>query len=280
MPAKRHHEPHMEETISEQAVFCERCGRIEFCCDLPEAQASAQAAAQASAQAQATIAEDDRVCDACTGVWATLQFKWVQLQYPVVVVAFEKLLLGGCLPVAATVQTWGGHCCPGPGSSPLLPGTHPGPAVLPVCDAPAILFCRRVSQERHRSALFHVCMCPFCTCMRHLCMCHLCMCHLCMYHFCTCYLCTCHLSMCRLCTSQLCVCHICICHLACVIFAKTLRKISFACATVAFAIFAYATWASTLPSGIIACIFLQCTAVLSIQRLYESLWTGVSRTML
>ncbi|KAL3133255.1 hypothetical protein ABBQ38_007137 [Trebouxia sp. C0009 RCD-2024] len=42
-----------------------------------------------------------------TGVWATLQFKWVQMQYPVVVVAFEKLLLGGCLPMAATVQAWG-----------------------------------------------------------------------------------------------------------------------------------------------------------------------------
>ena len=43
----------------------------------------------------------------CAGVWATLQFKWVQLQYPVVVLAFEKLLLGACLPVAATVQAWG-----------------------------------------------------------------------------------------------------------------------------------------------------------------------------
>ncbi len=40
-------------------------------------------------------------------MWATLQFKWVQLRYPVVVLAFEKLLLGGCLPVAATVQVWG-----------------------------------------------------------------------------------------------------------------------------------------------------------------------------
>ena len=42
-----------------------------------------------------------------TGVWATLQFKWVQLQYPIVVLAFEKLLLGCCLPVAGTVQAWG-----------------------------------------------------------------------------------------------------------------------------------------------------------------------------
>ena len=41
------------------------------------------------------------------GVWATLQFKWVQMQYPVVVLAFEKLLLGASVPVAATLQAWG-----------------------------------------------------------------------------------------------------------------------------------------------------------------------------
>ena len=38
------------------------------------------------------------------GVWATLQFKWVQVQYPVVVLAFEKLVLGCCLPVAAVLD--------------------------------------------------------------------------------------------------------------------------------------------------------------------------------
>lgn len=42
-----------------------------------------------------------------TGVWATLQFKWVQVQYPVVVLAFEKLVLGCCLPVAAVLDTYG-----------------------------------------------------------------------------------------------------------------------------------------------------------------------------
>lgn len=68
--------------------------------------------------------------DANAGVWATLQFKWVQLQYPVVVVAFEKLLLGGCLPVAATVQAWG--------SIAAL-----GLAAAPFCLAPilAVLYC-------------------------------------------------------------------------------------------------------------------------------------------
>lgn len=51
--------------------------------------------------------QNEQVCPSGAGVWATLQFKWVQMQYPVVVVAFEKLLLGGCLPMAATVQAWG-----------------------------------------------------------------------------------------------------------------------------------------------------------------------------
>jgi hypothetical protein len=41
------------------------------------------------------------------GVWATLQFKWIQLQHPAVAVAFEKMLLIGCLPVAAAMQAWG-----------------------------------------------------------------------------------------------------------------------------------------------------------------------------
>ena len=69
-----------------------------------------------------------RVNDA--GVWATLQFKWVQLQYPVVVVAFEKLLVGGCLPVAATVQAWG-----------VIAAL--GLAAAPFCLAPilAVLYC-------------------------------------------------------------------------------------------------------------------------------------------
>jgi hypothetical protein len=42
-----------------------------------------------------------------TGLWATLQFKWIQLQYPAVVLAFEKMVVGGCFPVGLTVLTWG-----------------------------------------------------------------------------------------------------------------------------------------------------------------------------
>lgn len=36
-----------------------------------------------------------------------MQFRFVQLQYPGVVIAFEKMLMAGCLPVAAAVVTWG-----------------------------------------------------------------------------------------------------------------------------------------------------------------------------
>lgn len=42
-----------------------------------------------------------------TGLWTTLQFKWIQLQYPAVVLAFEKMVIGGCFPVGLTVLTWG-----------------------------------------------------------------------------------------------------------------------------------------------------------------------------
>ena len=41
------------------------------------------------------------------GVWATLQFKWIGIQYPVVSVAFEKLLIAGCIPASMVVLTWG-----------------------------------------------------------------------------------------------------------------------------------------------------------------------------
>lgn len=41
------------------------------------------------------------------GLWASVQFRFVQLQYPGVVIAFEKMLMAGCLPVAAAVITWG-----------------------------------------------------------------------------------------------------------------------------------------------------------------------------
>ena len=38
------------------------------------------------------------------GLWTSLQFRFVQLQYPGVAIAFEKMLIAGCLPVAAAVQ--------------------------------------------------------------------------------------------------------------------------------------------------------------------------------
>ena len=41
------------------------------------------------------------------GVWASLQFKWLQLENPTVVLALERLLFA-CIPfTASTIQTWG-----------------------------------------------------------------------------------------------------------------------------------------------------------------------------
>ena len=42
-----------------------------------------------------------------TGAWATVQFKWIQIQYPAVVIAFERVLLTSCLPTCGTVMYWG-----------------------------------------------------------------------------------------------------------------------------------------------------------------------------
>lgn len=173
-----------------------------------------------------TTAENDRVCDAGTGVWATLQFKWVQLQYPVVVVAFEKLLLGGCLPVAATVQTWG-----------VIAAL--GLAAAPFCLAPilALLYClfampvpssfaggsRGKAIGQHCSTFALV-------------------------------------FFARACATFACA------TFACVTFAE----INFA-----FATFACATYASvSFTIGTFVCVSLQCTALLSIQRLCPTLWTG------
>ncbi len=41
------------------------------------------------------------------GAWATLQYRWIQRQYPAVVMAFEKVLMTGGLPVAGTGLGWG-----------------------------------------------------------------------------------------------------------------------------------------------------------------------------
>ena len=40
-------------------------------------------------------------------MWATLQFRWIQVRFPVVVLAMEKLLLGVTFSLAGMVQSWG-----------------------------------------------------------------------------------------------------------------------------------------------------------------------------
>ncbi|KAI8462777.1 MAG: hypothetical protein J3K34DRAFT_168086 [Monoraphidium minutum] len=41
------------------------------------------------------------------GMWLTLQFRWIQMQHPAVVLAFERQVLTASLPVAAVVQALG-----------------------------------------------------------------------------------------------------------------------------------------------------------------------------
>lgn len=42
-----------------------------------------------------------------TGMWSTVQFKWIQMRYPVVVLALERLLLVSSLVIGLVVQTFG-----------------------------------------------------------------------------------------------------------------------------------------------------------------------------
>ena len=53
------------------------------------------------------------------GVWATLQFRWIQLRYPVVCTALERLLFAGTLPVAAMILTWATLIAVGPSNAPF-----------------------------------------------------------------------------------------------------------------------------------------------------------------
>ena len=52
-------------------------------------------------------------------MWATLQFKWIQLRYPVVCTALERLLFAGTLPVAAMILTWATLIAVGPSNAPF-----------------------------------------------------------------------------------------------------------------------------------------------------------------
>lgn len=42
-----------------------------------------------------------------TGMWITVQFRFIQMQYPAVVLAFERQVLTASLPVAAVMQAVG-----------------------------------------------------------------------------------------------------------------------------------------------------------------------------
>ncbi|CAD7699316.1 unnamed protein product [Ostreobium quekettii] len=41
------------------------------------------------------------------GIWATVQFKWIQMRYPMVVLAMERLLLSSSLVLGLVVQGFG-----------------------------------------------------------------------------------------------------------------------------------------------------------------------------
>lgn len=40
-----------------------------------------------------------------TGIWVSLQFKWIQMQYPAVAIVFERILVTGAMPIAAIMHS-------------------------------------------------------------------------------------------------------------------------------------------------------------------------------
>eukprot|EP00850_Spirogloea_muscicola_P017425 SM000149S01360 [mRNA] locus=s149:280764:287589:- [translate_table: standard] len=53
------------------------------------------------------------------GIWASLQFRWLQLEQPAVVLALERLLFACCPLVAAAIQTWGVIAAAGVAAAPF-----------------------------------------------------------------------------------------------------------------------------------------------------------------
>lgn len=53
------------------------------------------------------------------GCWATLQFRWVQMQYPPVVLAMERLVVSGGVTMCGPVIAWGAVAAVGAGAAPF-----------------------------------------------------------------------------------------------------------------------------------------------------------------
>jgi len=54
-----------------------------------------------------------------TGCWGTVQFRWVQMQYPPVVLAMERLVLNGGVTMCAPIIAWGCVAAVGAASAPF-----------------------------------------------------------------------------------------------------------------------------------------------------------------
>ncbi|KAK9838795.1 hypothetical protein WJX74_003461 [Apatococcus lobatus] len=54
-----------------------------------------------------------------TGIWATLNFRWVGVQYPLAVLAMERLLMAASFPAAAILQSWALVGLVGPALAPF-----------------------------------------------------------------------------------------------------------------------------------------------------------------
>ena len=82
------------------------------------------------------------------------------MQYPVVVTAFEKLLLGGCVPVAATVQAWGVIAALGLAAAPF----YLAPLLAVLYYLFALPLPSSFAAGSRKKSIGQLCMCHFCMC--------------------------------------------------------------------------------------------------------------------
>lgn len=100
-----------------------------------------------------------------TGMWLTLQFRFIQMQYPAVVLAFERQVLTASIPVAAIMQVRGAARERSAEGQTLVNGLRPTAEQQPVPGrAPSGVWVvhERVQQAglvltRHRHTNTHLC---------------------------------------------------------------------------------------------------------------------------
>ena len=97
---------HVESWLIAYDVLLQRIRPCPACVFIPslssthrDARSPALHGKPATHQSKPRLTEHYSQQPTCAGVWGTLQFRWVQLQYPVAIIVGEKLLLSASIPL-------------------------------------------------------------------------------------------------------------------------------------------------------------------------------------